>query len=68
MTRNEQLEAALGICLEALHAQLPSNPRLIPSWYVSAAAAHADKASDADCETLRREYAAAVSRLQQSQK
>lgn len=68
MTRIEQLEAALGILLEFTSQDMPSNPRLLPEWFLACAQVDAKQTDENTNEVLKRALASAVARLKARQK
>lgn len=63
MTRIEQLELAVGILLEHASQDVPSNPRMMPEWFVACAQVEANQADANTHSTLKRAHAAAVARI-----
>lgn len=63
MTRIEQLELALGILLEHASQDVPSNPRMMPEWFVACAQVDANQTDATTHATLKRAHAAAVARI-----
>ena len=63
MTRIQQLETALGILLEKVSQDVPSNPLMIPEWFIACAQVESNQTDANTNEVLKRAHAAAVARI-----
>ena len=63
MTRIEQLELAVGVLLEHASQDIPTNPRMMPEWFIACAQVEANQTDASTYEVLKRAHAAAVSRV-----
>jgi len=63
MTRIEQLELAVGVLLEQVSQDIPSNPRMMPEWFIACAQVEANQTDANTHDVLKRAHATAVARI-----